>query len=171
MDNWDDHLEHELRSDAEESESDAAALAARQRDLTDVVFDAMAAGDLLAITSLDRTYTGVVTYARRDLVSIRTAGAGVDANLAGPLHLVVKERAHAAGLDLGSGAPSFRARLSEYELSGETVEIVAPAAGAALTGRITAVARDHVVITSEDVEAAFVPLTKIAFVVRHELLV
>jgi len=167
VDNWHDDLEHTLRSEAEESEADAAKLAARRRQLSDVAFDAMTHGDMVAVTSADRTYVGTVQYAHGDLASLETAGGLIDANLAGPLHLVIRQRAHSEGLDRATGAGSFKARLSEYELTGEVVEVVGPPAGVFLQGRIAAVGRDHIALTSADGESAFVPLSAIAFVVRH----
>jgi len=167
VDNWQGDLEHTLRSEAEESESDAAKLAARTRDLGDVAFDAMTRGDLLAVTSSDRSYVGTVRYARGDLVSLETDGGWIDANLSGPLHLVIRRRAYSDGFDRVAGAPTFKARLTEYELTGELVEVVAPHAGVSVKGRIAAVARDHLMLTTADGQDVFVPLLQIAFVVRH----
>jgi len=168
VDNWNDDLEHTLRSEAEESESDAAKLAARTRALSDVAFDAMTRGDLLAVTSSDRSYVGTVRYARGDLVSLETDGGWIDANLSGPLHLVIRRRAYSDGFDRVAGAKTFKARLSEHELTGEPIEIVAPLAGVSMKGRIAAVAKDHVMLTTADGQDVFVPLSQIAFVVRHK---
>lgn len=167
MDNWHRDLEHAQRTDAEESEFDAAKLAARTRDLGDVAFESMTGGDLVMVRSYDRSYAGSVRHAHGDLASIQIAGGSVDANLAGPLHLVVRHYAYSDGVDRTPGPRTFKARLSEFELTGETVEIVAPAAGASLQGHIAAVARDHVMLATDDGLTAFIPLAEIAFVVRH----
>ncbi|NIA24458.1 MAG: hypothetical protein GWP04_02695 [Gammaproteobacteria bacterium] len=166
MDSWNDDLEHTVRSEAEESESDAAKLAKRARALGDVAFDAMTRGDLLAVASSDRSYVGTVRYARGDLVSLETDGGWIDANLVGPLHLVIRRRAYSDGFDRVAGADTFKARLSEYELTGELVEIVAPHAGVSMKGHISAVAKDHLMLTTADGQDVFVPLSQIAFVVR-----
>jgi hypothetical protein len=162
-----DHLEHETRSEAEEAERDSAALAARVRQLADVAFDAMTNGDMLTVSTLGQSVTGRVQHARGNLVSLETAGDSIDINLSGPVSLSITQPASWHGHGRTRGAATFRARLAEYELTGEPVQIVAPLAGVALAGTIAAVAKDHIMIETLDEQRAFIPLTKIAFVSRH----
>ena len=90
------------------------------------------------------------------------------ANLAGPVHLGSRRRGYSEGFDRVAGVATFKARLSEHELTGELIEIVAPHAGVSAKGHIAAVARDHVMLTTADGQDIFVPLSQIAFVVRHK---
>lgn len=55
------------RAEAEESEREAAQLAMRDRSLSDVAFEAMASGGLIAVTAGLWTFTGLVVYAAGDL--------------------------------------------------------------------------------------------------------
>jgi hypothetical protein len=162
------HLEHGLRLDAEEAEYDAAKLAARRRLLWEVAFDAMARGDLVAVSTFGRSITGTVAHARGDLATIETEAQSVDVNLRGPVSLVVVQYAYSPGHGRSSGAAGFEARLREYELTGEQVEIVAPLAGVVATGQIEAVAKDHVMVITLDEQTLFIPLAQIAFVIQHE---
>lgn len=168
--NWHDdtseRFEHEVRLEAEEAEYDAAKLAARQRRLGDVAFDAMSRGDLLAASTFGRAITGTVSHAREDLVEIETTAGSVDVNLAGPVRLSVVEYAHSLGRGRAEGAGGFVARLREYELTGEQIEIVAPLTGTATIGQVSAVAKDHVMVVTLDEQTLYIPLAQIAFVLR-----
>lgn len=61
------------RAEAEESQREAAQLAIRTRSLADVVLEAMARGDLVAVTVRSRTFTGRVSYAAGDLGLLSTS--------------------------------------------------------------------------------------------------
>ncbi len=160
-------LESELRRDAEEAEHDAAKLAARARRLGAVAFDSMARGDLVTITTLGHSVSGTIHHAAGDLASVATVDGSTDVNLGGPIAMRITRRAHASGRGRARGASSFTARLTEYELTGEQVEVVAPLVDIVASGQITAVARDHVALVTLDEDSLYIPVGHIAFVVRH----
>ncbi len=160
-------LENELRLDAEEAERDAAKLAARARHLGAVAFDSMARGDLVTITAFGHSVSGTIRHAAGDLASIEATDSSTDVNLGGPIAIQIARRADSPGHGRTRGASSFAARLTEYELTGEQVEIVAPLIGLVASGQITAVAQDHVAFVTLDEHSLYVPVGQIAFVVRR----
>jgi len=160
-------LENELRFEAEEAEHDAARLAARARRLGAVAFDSMSRGDLVTFVTLGSTVSGTLQHTAVDLASLATSDGFVDVNLGGPVAMKIARFAHSPGKGRTRGSQSFVARLTEYELTGEHVTIIAPLLGMEESGQISAVARDHVALVSLDEHSLYVPFAHIAFVIRH----
>jgi hypothetical protein len=160
-------LENELRFEAEEAERDAAKLAARARYLGAVAFDSMARGDLVTIATFGRSVSGTIHYAAGDLASIQVTDGFTDVNLGGPIAIQITQQARSLGHGRTRGASTFAARLTEYEMTGEQLEIVAPLLGLSVSGQITAVARDHVALMTLDEQSLYVPLEQIAFVIQR----
>ena len=160
-------LENELRFDAEEAERDAAKLAARTRHLGAVAFDSMARGDLVTIITLGHAVSGTIRHAAGDLASVEAADGSVDVNLGGPVAIQIAQQAQSSGHGRTKGAPSFSARLTEFELTGEQIEIIAPVVGLVASGQITAVAQDHVAFVTLDEQSLYIPLKQISFVIQR----
>lgn len=137
----------ELRAEAALYEQLAARDRLRGRTLAEVAAEALARGDLVAVTVPGRSFTGTVTYAAGDLTCLRTAGGDdVDVHLGGAVALRVVRAARAGGRSRGPGPDSFAARLGEHEAAGTLLEIGARAPDGGLVGRVEAVAADHVVV-------------------------
>ncbi len=157
----------EFRAEAEEVERETAKGILRRRTLAAVASELMQRGDRVTVGTSGRSFTGHFVFTAGDLASLRTPSGDVEVNLAGPVFLHVAERAMRGGVAPGRGSGSFRARLKEFEQTGEPLEVVAPAAGQSLFGRITVVARDHVVLVDRDEREWFLPVAAVAFVVRE----
>lgn len=161
--------EGEFRLVAEDDEYWAMKQARRASTLSEVAYDAMNRGDRVSIWAGARVFTGLVDYARGDLLSVRVAAETVvDVNLAGPV--VVRISQPSAGPGVGParhGAPSFRARLSELEQASVRCELVVPWPGPELAGRVSVRAVDHVAVEDDERREWFVPLAWLAAVVEH----
>jgi hypothetical protein len=158
---------------AEEEEYTRAALRqwARHRDLVDVVRELQHRGDTISVQVGRMVFVGVVDAVGRDYVQLRTDGGRVDIRLAShapegapvPVLVRVVNRARHGGRRAEAGAPSFRARLLEYD--GDEVETVVgvPIPEDELRGCLV-VGRDHVVVRHRDGGEMYVPLGCVAWV-------
>lgn len=153
----------DVRADAEEAERLALRASLRRRDLADVARDLMARGDRVAIDVAGRRLVGVVVHAAGDLVSLEGEAGRVDVALGHVRRLGVVAPDATAGRDAVEGPRSFKARLYELELDEPTV-VLALADGAELTGRLRAVAVDHVLLTDLDGHEWAVRLDHVAHV-------
>lgn len=139
-------LDTALRAEQAEYEELAARGALRDRDLSRVALELLHRGDLVAVETAALSVSGRVVYAAGDLAILLTAGGELDVNLAAPLMLTVVERSRSGGASRGVGAPSFKARLCEHEAAGARVEIGTRLPLRAVTGTLSAVAVDHLVL-------------------------
>lgn len=158
---------------AEEEEYTKAALRqwARHRGIVDVVRELQHRGDTISVQVGSITFVGVIDAVGRDYVRLRTDGGRVDMRLTSPADestpvpvlVRVVTRARSGGLRAEADAPSFRARLLEYD--GDEVEAVVgvPAVGDELRGCLV-VGRDHVVVRHHGGGETYVPLGSIAWV-------
>lgn len=144
MEDW------ERRAEAEADEALAAVDALRSRHLGDVGRELLHRGDVVAVRFADQSFVGVAVAAGSDLLTLRTASGDVDVWLGAALSLRVAERRRAGGLPHGSGAQTFTARLFEHEAAAAAVELGCPPLDLVLTGRLAAVAIDHVVLDDPD---------------------
>jgi len=161
----------EWRAEEEDYTRAAARQWARHRDLVDVVRELQHRGDTISVRAGDMVFVGVVDAMGRDYVRLRTDGGRVDIRLpsstsdGSPAPVVVRvvTRARHGGRRAEAEAPSFRARLLEYD--GEEVEAVvgAPSVSAELRGCLI-VGRDHVVVHDRDGGQTYVPLGCVAWV-------
>jgi hypothetical protein len=161
----------ERRAEEEEYTRAAARQWARHRDLVDVVRELQHRGDTISVQVGDMVFVGVIDAIGRDYVRLRTEGGRVDLRLAAsasdgtpaPVLVRVVSRARHGGRRAEADAPTFRARLLEYD--GDEIEAVvgAPTVGAELRGCLT-VGRDHVVVRDRDGEHTYVPLGCVAWV-------
>ena len=160
------HLRAELRAEAEEYERLAAVDALRGRRLGDVALELLHRGDVVAVDLAGRSFTGAVVYTAGDLLCVRGAGSVVDVNLEAPLSLRVVERVRRGGAGRSGGPPGFKARLFEHEAGGGTVTLGTRLVVGELSGRIDAVAVDHVLLLDADGAPWHVALTAVDFVRR-----
>ncbi len=158
-------LDTELRAEQADYEQLAAKGVLRDRDLAAVALDLLFRGDLVAVEMAALAVTGRVVHAAGDLLVVATAGGEVDVNLAAPLSLTVVERVPSGGSCRGAGPRSFKARLCEHEASGRRLELGTRLPGRAVSGVLSAVARDHVVVDGPP--RRIVALSALEFVRGH----
>jgi hypothetical protein len=162
--------EQELRSsarlDAEEDERQAAQLAMRTRSLSEVAFEAMSRGDLIAAGLGDRMFTGRVVYSSGDLMTLEASGSTVDFNLQGPMQLRIIAPARSGGGGRQDGPGSFRGRLLELETERGELEVGSPVLPSGPRGTLQVAAQDHLVFRDAGGGEWFVPLTWVGYVAR-----
>ncbi|MGH8929142.1 MAG: hypothetical protein ACRDZO_00505 [Egibacteraceae bacterium] len=160
----DAELTEEFRAEAREYERLAALDHLRNRRLPDVALELLHRGDVTAVELARRTFTGTVVYAVADLLCLRTRTAQVDVWLEAPLTLHVLERVPDGGRSRTPGPSSFKGRLCEHEASGDEVTIGRRHHASELTGRIRAVALDHLVVEAGSGPGCYVPLTIVDYI-------
>lgn len=146
----------EFRAEAEIVEFETEIGRLRRRSTRDVAREAANRGDQVSIVAASRTVTGSVVHVGKDYLSIDTPTEHVDARL--DVVALVITPSPAGGLDPRGGSITFKARLSEFEQTGEHVELAAPRIGASVQGRIEVVAEDHVIVIDADGRQNIVPL-------------
>jgi hypothetical protein len=155
------------RLEAEDAGRDAALLQMRRRELADVASELMSRGDTVTVAASERAFTGSVIHAVDDLMTLETTDAVVDFNLDAWPVISVVERARAGGKSPRSGPESFAARLMELESAQGAVEVgLVGQARPSLSGHLRVTARDHVVFVDRAQREWFVPLGRIAYVIR-----
>ncbi len=158
-----DGFDDAIRGEAAEMEADAEAARLRGRTLGEAVADLAARGDRVSATCGAASLVGVLTNAAGDLGILTAGETEASLNLQGPLVIALVEESRTGGLLSRGGSRSFRARLSEFELSGEPVTVV----GSSFSedGVIGSVASDHVVLDRGSGEM-YLPIRLIGFVTR-----
>ncbi|MGH8898568.1 MAG: hypothetical protein ACRDZ4_16500 [Egibacteraceae bacterium] len=155
----------ELRAEAEEYERLAALDALRSRGLPEVALELLHRGDVVAVELARRSFVGTALYAAGDLLCLRTPTEDADIRMEAPLGLRVVERVRSGGLSRGVGSPSFKARLFEHEASGgEVVVGCRLSASGELTGRVHAVAVDHLVVEAVSGQRWYLSLRAVDYV-------
>jgi hypothetical protein len=155
---------HEMRQEAEMLEQDAASVEMRRRHIADVAIEILSRGDIVTVIAGDRSIRGHLSYARGEIASVETAAGRVDIHLAAGVILRVDERSTEGGRTPRVGSDTLRARLLELELSGRGVELWVPAQGIEVTGPITAVGKDHVIVRDQDNAEWIVLLVDVAWI-------
>ena len=158
---------------AEEEEYTRAALRqwARHRDLLDVVRELQHRGDTISVQVGHTRFVGTVDAVGRDYARLRTDGGRVDIRLAShasegapvPVLVRVVNRAPHGGRRAEADAPSFRARLLEYDRDDVEAVVGVPSMEDELRGCLV-VGRDHVVVRDRDGGAMYAPLGCVAWV-------
>lgn len=159
-------VEHEFRWEAEELESDADKLRTRRRTIGDVAHELMEQGDTIAVVAGTMTVTGPVIYAKGDLAVLQTEHSLASVHLGGPIVMRIAARARRGGTSSERGSGSFKARLAEFEHTGETITLILGASTERLEGRVTTVAQDHVIVTGRDGTEWLSPFTNIALALQ-----
>jgi hypothetical protein len=161
----------ERRAEEEEYTRAAARQWARHRDLVDVARELQHRGDTVSIRVGDVAFVGVIDTIGHDYVQLRTDGGRVDIPLcssttngaAFPVVLRVVTRARHGGRRAEADAPTFRARLLEYD--GDEIQAIVGAVviREELRGCLI-VGRDHVVVRDRDGADTYLPLPCVAWV-------
>lgn len=140
----------EMRAEAEAVELETHLMRLRRRSVADVAREAMHRGDRLTVMARGHTFSGDPVFVGKDYMVIETTTEIYDVRL-DRVALAVTRRTE-GGHSVRGGSVTFRARLAEYEQTGETVRLVASGIPHELDGRILVVATDHVVVGSSDGE-------------------
>lgn len=153
-------VEDELVVEAETVEELVELGRRRARSLPELLTEAMHRGDGVRARTVGLVISGSIAYVGVDYVVVEAIDATADVRLQGSVFAF--EPAAAGGHTTAGGSRTFRARLAEYEQSGERV--VLHTVGGELGGVIEVAARDHVVVR-DDVERV-VPYETISLVLR-----
>lgn len=155
-------ISQERRADSEELEELTHVAHLRAQTLTEALSDSMAAGSVVTVFCADRKMSGILTAVVNDLAVLDASEMEASIHLRGPVSVALEEQA--GGGTAGSGAVrSFVARLKEFELSKEQVELVG--SFGVVGGRIDVVADGHVRV-SADTKTWLLPLTQIGIALR-----
>lgn len=159
----DDVFEEAIRSEAEEVEASAESLRRRGRTFADAVADLAARGDRVRAECGRTHLTGILSATAGDLAILVAHETEASLHLSGPVVISLVEESRTGGHVSRTGARSFRARLSEFEMSGEPVTVIGPFFSE--HGVIGAVAADHVVLDRGSGEM-YLPIRMIGLVTR-----
>ncbi len=157
----------EFRGEAEESERAAAVAAARSRSLAQIAASLRNRGELVAIGTGRKLFTGTVVYAGADFLTVRTPSRIVHCSLERAITLRVVGRGPTGGIGPERGPRTFRGRMLELELGAHEVELGGIVLGDVQRGRISVVGRDHVVFRGSDGDEWYVPLMAVDYVACH----
>ncbi len=163
-------MEHVAREQFEAAESEAALLAARQKTLADVAWEASHAGQFVRIEVGPRSLSGMPVYARNDLMTLEIPRGVAPLARAEVSLLAVDSITPIARM--GKARPetrsveSFQARIGMLQLSDDHFEVVCRGGQSEYLGIIEYVARDHVTMETSN-GRVFVALHQIAYLVRR----
>jgi hypothetical protein len=154
----------EFRAEAEISEIETEIQRARKRTAAQVAREAANHGDRISVVTRDRTITGELAHVGRDYLTVHTPTEIADARI--DAVVLTFEPRRSGGIDPRGGSVTFKARLSEFEQTRETVEVVAQAVTHTVRGVIQVVASDHVMVRDADGVRAVIPIDLITLVLR-----
>jgi hypothetical protein len=155
----------ELRAEAEITEHETHIGRLRRLAMSDIARAAMNRGDVVSLITATHTITGTLEYVGKDYLVCRTSAEIVDAPFE---RIVVRvERRPQGGHDARGGSITFRARLSEFEHSGELVTLTTADAALEIRGRIAVVTTDHCIVEDPDGPRFHVPISQIVLVIRQ----
>ena len=158
-------METRIRQEFEVAESEAMILAARQKRMSDVAWEASQAGHMVRILVGTRRLDGFPVYVRNDLMTMETPSGRAEVCLPGVDALTVLTT-------LGEGRPeshaveTFLSRMGMLQLTEEDFEVVCRGGESGFTGRIEWVARDHVAVSTA-IGRVHVALERVAYVMRR----
>ncbi len=139
----------------------------RRHSMMDVAVEAMHRGDTVTARFADMAITGTVAAVGIDYVSLQTTYETADLRLAFIALSVSKQPS--GGVDTRPGSTTFKARLAEFEQTGETVGLALRDGRKWDASRIHVVAADHVAIGHEGEPRTYLPLAEIAAAFRSRL--
>lgn len=154
---------NEFREEAEEVERLTDLQRRRRANLWEVALAAMHRGDQVTIQTRTGTWSGELAAVGDDYVSLQAPNGIIEALLDEVALRVLPSRT--GGRSGRAAAATWKARLSEFALSGETVTVVAPDLGLEITGVIELIARDHAVV-DDGTARTYIPLRSLAIVLR-----
>lgn len=158
-------METRIRQEFEVAESEAVILAARQKRMSDVAWEASQAGRMVRIQVGRRSLDGLPVYVRNDLMTMETPNGRADVCIPGVDALTVLPT-------LGEGGPeshtveTFRSRMGMLQLLQEDFEVVCRGGVSGFTGEIECVARDHIAVTTA-IGQIHVALDRVAYVIHR----
>ncbi len=152
------------RAEFEATEFESHQDRLRRRTLRDVGKMLLHRGDRLTLQAGSLRLSGQVTAGGADYVTINTRQLCADARL-GMVALRVTKR-HSGGAHAAGMPSNWRARLTQMELTQESVELHSPSLGVSLAGRIRAVAVDHVWLVDAAGFDSYLPFDEISVVTR-----
>lgn len=150
------------REDAEELEELSETLRLRRQSISDGLADAMAAGDRVSVSTGSRKFSGRLVAAIGDLAVLENDELEASINLAGPVAVAATSQT-SGGFSGSAATRSFIARLREFELSGEQIEVVGDFGS--VTGVVVVVAKDHLRINDGE-QLWFLLLTQVGILIR-----
>lgn len=159
-------METVTRREMEAAERQAVDLAARRRTLVDVAWEAVQSGRAVVVRIGQFEISGLVVYARGDLISVQTTFGMVEVQLGGIDSLQIARSPSGEGRSVPREAESFVARMSLLQLDNEEVEVVCRGALTRFEGRVRSVGRDHIVMDTPHGQV-FVSLLAVACVIRR----
>ena len=154
----------DMRLEAEMLEYDAALVEKRRRSMADLAIEYVSRGDDVTALAGAKSIRGRLIYARGTLATIQTGTGTADLHLVPGLALRIDERATEGGITPRTGADSLRARLLEYNLREQPIELWAPTHHIEVSGRIEAVGKDHLILADGDGTEWVAQLADIAWV-------
>ncbi len=138
----------ELIDELELAEAETELGRRRRRRLTDQWEATMHRGDSISVWTTFGRVAGLVDFVGADYATVIRHDLCWDLRL--DRGAVTVHRASHGGHRVTGGSRTFRARLAEYEATGEIVELVLPALNLELRGRVAVAAVDHVVVEGSD---------------------
>lgn len=133
----------EILDELETTEAETELGRLRKRTIQQVWEAAMHRGDLItAVTGLG-SLTGSVDYVGTDYATVVGGDSVWDLRTDRAVISRVR-RSSAGGHTASGGSKTFKARLAEYEATGESITVIMPARSMEAHGRIAVVAVDHV---------------------------
>ncbi|MDX1449298.1 MAG: hypothetical protein R3246_09570, partial [Acidimicrobiia bacterium] len=135
----------EIVEEWEITERDTEQGRRRARTLGDVWEQAMHRGDRVTVSGAFGTCSGAVEFVGTDYAVVEADGAVWDVVLATVAAAI--RRSTSGGHTVTGGSRTLRARLAEYEASGETITIHTDST--TITGAIGVAAKDHLIVTGE----------------------
>ena len=158
-------METHIRQEFEVAESEAMILAARQKRMSDVAWEASQAGRMVRILVGRRRLDGLPVYVRNDLMTMETRNGRAEVCIPGVDALAVLPT-------FGEGQPeshtveTFLARIGMLQLIEADFEVVCRGGESGFTGKIEWVARDHVAMSTA-VGRIHVALDRVAYVMQR----
>ncbi len=140
-------MDAEVRSEQQAYEAMALAAEWRARSLVDVARELVVRGDVVEVALPGMHLSGTVVHAAADHLVLRSARGPADVVLAAMSWLRVVRRMRDGGLLPGRGAASLRARMTEHEVAGVTLEVLLRD-GDRVVGTVDAAAVDHLLLAT-----------------------
>lgn len=154
----------EFRIEAEITEQETEIGRLRKRSMADSARELANRGDTVSLVLTGRTMTGRVVHVGRDYLTMHTSGEIVDTRL--DAAVIEVHPSTEGGTEVSGGSITFRARLTEFEQTGERVTLVAGSIPHTVVGVIRVVAADHVIVSDLDHNRVLVPTERIDLVLR-----
>ena len=147
----------------EEVEQLAEQQRRRRAELAELARRAMHRGDRVTITCQTGRWSGQLWAVGDDYAVLETVDTWVEAFL--PSVGLEIEPARSGGRSGAPASATWRARLTEFELEGLVVTVVAPGANVEASGKIEVVATDHIAVATGE-RLAVLPISMVAVVIR-----